>query len=278
MVRTFQEKTSGNPIGIFDSGLGGLTSVMAIRDILPWESIIYFGDTARTPYGSKSVETIQKFSGQIVKFLLDQGVKTVVIACNTVSSASLAYLQKTFPGVHFIDIIGPMVEALPRLVASDASLAIIGTEVTIASGVYQEKIRQVMPTAKIRARACPLFVNMIEEGLVDDPVMDSLIHKYLDDLMAEKPDYLILGCTHYPLIGHRIKELYPGIKLLNPARYQALALASGLIQEGLEARPEQAVSFSFYASDLSPIFQNMISRIMHDRKGQDSVDFTELKL
>lgn len=278
MIQAYPHTLPVNPIGIFDSGLGGLTSVMAIRDILSQESIIYFGDTARTPYGSKSVETIQKFSGQIVKFLLEQGVKTIVIACNTVSSSSLDYLQKNFPSVSFIDIIGPMVEALPKIVASDASLAIIGTEVTIASGVYQKKISSVLPETMIRAQACPLFVNMIEEGLVDDPVMDSLIHKYLDDLMANKPDYLILGCTHYPLIGHRIETLYPGVKLLNPASYQALALKSSLTREGLLAQPDQQASFSFYASDLSPIFQNMISRIMSDQNGRDSVDFTELKL
>ncbi|MDI9490234.1 MAG: glutamate racemase [Clostridiaceae bacterium] len=265
------------PIGVFDSGLGGLTSVKRIKALLPNENIIYFGDTARTPYGSKSVATINRFSVQIAEFLYTQNVKAIAIACNTVSAASLSALTAAFPDIPFIDIIKPMVESLPNLVKADQTVAVIGTEVTISSGSYEQEIKKVLPKAEVVSRACPLFVTLIEQGLQDDPVMDSHIDLYLSDFIEiNKPDYLILGCTHYPLIQHKIQKMFPELKLLDPAFAQAEKIKEVLEQKNIRAATDQKANYQFYASDLSDIFRNMINRIMSDE--QYSLSFNELKL
>lgn len=263
-------------IGIFDSGLGGLNSVKEIKNLLPHESVIYFGDTARTPYGSKSIETINRFAREIVRFLLSKQVKMIAIACNTVSSASLSRLQETFPDVPFIGIIEPMVGVLPQMIKEpDPKFLIIGTEVTIQSRMYQEKIRSYFPKAKILAKSCPLFVSLIEQGLIDDPVMDTVIHEYLDQIIiTEKPDYLILGCTHYPLIAHRLSEFYPQLRQFNPSISQAAAIRDYLAEHDLTAEENHAADYAFFASDLSPLFREMIYQIIPDQ----ILTFKELKL
>ncbi len=264
-------------IGIFDSGLGGLTSVKEIKALLPHENVVYFGDTARTPYGSKSIETINEFSEDIVSFLMRQKVKIVGIACNTISSVSLPALQSKFPGMTFVDIIQPMVDALPSLIKNDATVLVIGTEVTIASKMYEERIREKMPNVNVLAKACPLFVNLIEQGLSDEPIMDNVIHTYLDEIITEKnPDYIILGCTHYPLIAHKLSQYYPQVEMLNPAFSQADALQKTLHERNMEASEEQVAQYHFYASDLSDIFQDMINNIMTGENA--NIAFNELIL
>ncbi len=250
-------------IGIFDSGLGGLTAVKEIKTLLPDEDVIYFGDTARTPYGSKSIETINEFSEDIVAFLISQQVKAIGIACNTISSVSVPTLQKKFPEITFIDIIQPMVEALPTLIEHDATVLVIGTEVTINSKMYEKRIGAILPQVKIIAKACPIFVNLIEQGLSNDPIMEDAVHVYLDDIVAEhQPDYLILGCTHYPLIAPLLKDFYPQIQLLNPAYTQASYLKQLLQEKDLAAEQGRVANYAFYASDLSDIFRRMIEQIM----------------
>jgi len=265
------------PIGVFDSGLGGLTSLKRIKALLPNENIIYFGDTARTPYGSKSIDTINRFSQQITEFLLTRDVKMIAIACNTVSAASLELLKQKYPEVPFIGIIDPMVASLPDLIKDNSTVAVIGTEVTIKSKTYEKAIKQSLPKIKVISQACPLFVTLIEEGLHDSPVMDALIHYYLDDFITEnQPDYLILGCTHYPLIKHKLASIYPGIILLDPAFSQAEKIEELLICLNLRADSEQKAAYNFYASDLSTTFRQMIGTIMLDE--QYSLKFTELKI
>ncbi|NLJ93960.1 MAG: glutamate racemase [Clostridiaceae bacterium] len=269
--------SDNRPIGIFDSGLGGLTSVRAIKELLPNEHIIYFGDTARTPYGSKSVDTINKFAQEIVQFLIENDVKVIGIACNTVSASSLKNLKKSFPEMTFIDIIQPMVEASRNIVKEQAKIVVIGTEVTINSGMYEQKIKQILPNTKVISKACPLFVTLIEQGLLSDPLLDSAIHTYLDQIMAqEKPEYLILGCTHYPLISDRLQKFYPDVKILNPALSQAEATKKILFENNLAADPNQDAKYTFYASDLSDIFQNMIEHILADDSSE--INFKELRL
>ncbi|MGI6579597.1 MAG: glutamate racemase [Saccharofermentanales bacterium] len=265
------------PIGVFDSGLGGLTSLKRIKALLPNENIIYFGDTARTPYGSKSIDTINRFSQQITDFLLTRDVKIIAIACNTVSAASLDSLKRNYPHIPFIGIIEPMVASLPDLVRDNSTVAVIGTEVTIKSKTYEKAIRQKLPKTKVVSQACPLFVTLIEEGLQDAPVMDAHIHYYLDDFIAKnQPDYLILGCTHYPLIKHKLASIYPGIVLLDPAFSQAEKIEELLVSLNLRADPQQKAIYKFYASDLSKTFRQMIGTIMLDE--QYSLKFTELKI
>lgn len=264
-------------IGIFDSGLGGLTAVQEIKALLPNEDVIYFGDTARTPYGSKSIETINEFSEDIVAFLLARQVKVIGIACNTISSVSLPTLQKKFPEMTFIDIIQPMVKILPRLIEHDATVLVIGTEVTINSGMYQKKIATILPQVKIIAKACPIFVNLIEQGLSYSSIMEDAIHTYLDEIISRHhPDYLILGCTHYPLIAPLLKDFYPDIQLLNPAHAQASYLKQILDEKILTAEKGRIANYAFYASDLSDIFRKMIEQIMVGE--QANILFKEKKL
>lgn len=268
---------NNRPIGVFDSGLGGLTSLKRIKALLPNENIIYFGDTARTPYGSKSVDTINRFSQQITEFLLNRDVKIIAIACNTVSAASLNILKQINPQIPFLGIIEPIVASLPNFIQDKSIVAVIGTEVTINSKTYEKVIRQKLPKVKVVSRACPLFVTLIEEGLHDAPVMDSHIRYYLDDFIKEnQPDYLILGCTHYPLIKHKIEKIYPGIVLLDPAFSQAEKIEELLVNLNLRADPEQKATYKFYASDLSTTFRQMIDTIMLDEKY--SLKFTELRI
>lgn len=272
---------NNNPIGIFDSGLGGLTVVPHLLRALPEERIVYFGDTARTPYGSKSVETIKDFSAEIVEFLKSQACKLIVIACNTVSSTALEDLRERFPDLPFVGIVDPMVEELAEDYKAGnldgKKLAVIGTKATINSGIYANLIAQNLPQLELVQQACPLFVPIVEEGVMQTAILDEAIRYYLDDLILNQGvDALILGCTHYHLLEDKIHEFYPNLKIYNPAKAQAKATA-----ELLEKHPElkaanndSAIPNSFYASDLSPGFLDMIEQIV----GADPfrIDFKEL--
>lgn len=267
---------NNQPIGIFDSGLGGLTVLKQINTLLPHESVIYYGDTARAPYGSKAVETLQVYSQQIVGFLIEEKVKSIVIACNTVSSVGLENLKKHFPSIPIIDIIQPIVSCMPQIVKPNEVVALIGTEVTISSGVYEEKLNELLPECKIIPQACPLFVKLIEDGLMNDRFPDSVIRQYLDEIMDDhKPDYLILACTHYPLIAHRIQKLYPEVKLLDPAFAQVEAMQKILEIKDMQADSNQKAKYKFYASNLSDVFYKTVDTIMAGKT--DSFIYEELK-
>ena len=188
------------PIGFFDSGLGGLTSIMCLKDIMPNEKVLFYGDTARTPYGSKSPDTIRDFSKQIVEYLISMNVKLIVIACNTATSMALEMLREEFKDIPIIGVIEPTV----RKVAKDSrkSVGIIGTKATINSDIYNATLRKYNPGIKTNSLACPAFVPLIEEGIVDNMIMDLTIKYYMDDFVKNGDfDSLILGCTHYPLIA-----------------------------------------------------------------------------
>ncbi|MDR1104505.1 MAG: glutamate racemase, partial [Endomicrobium sp.] len=189
--------SNNNPIGIFDSGFGGLTVMSAINKVLPSENLIYFGDTAHVPYGTKSQNAILKFSKEITSFLIKNRVKLIVVACNTASALALPVLEKTLK-VHIIGVIAPGAKA-----AIDASenfrIGIIGTEGTIGSKSYPKAINK-LAKAKIYQQACPLLVPLVEEGWVDGEITDKTVKKYIKPLLAKKIDTLVLGCTHYPLL------------------------------------------------------------------------------
>ena len=194
-------KTDRNaPIGVFDSGVGGLTVAREIMRNLPMEKIVYFGDTARVPYGSKSKETVIRYSRQIVRFLQKQGVKAIVIACNTASALALDTLEKEID----IPIIG-VVKPGARVAARETTkkrVGVIATEATINSHLYRELIQQIDPEITVVGKPCPLFVPLVEEGWRKDPVTEIVARRYLKEMQDEKVDTLILGCTHYPLPGH----------------------------------------------------------------------------
>ena len=205
-------------IGIFDSGFGGLTVLRAIQELLPAEDCIYFGDTARLPYGNKSPETIRRYCLENITFLLKQNIKVLVIACNTALCAwNLEEIQRVCP-IPVIGVIDPGVEAVLSL-ADIKNVAILGTRVTIASEVHEKLLRAHLPEISIRGIACPLFVPLIEEGYIDHPLTKMVMHEYLRPLKEKETDVVLLACTHYPLLEHDLKrELGNNVRLINPAK------------------------------------------------------------
>ncbi|HUO51035.1 MAG TPA: glutamate racemase, partial [Gemmatimonadaceae bacterium] len=185
------------PIGVFDSGLGGLTVVHELRRQLPAERLIYFGDTARVPYGPKSPDTVRRYAAEITEWLIAQGVKAVVVACNTATAHALPMLRERFP-LPVIGVIEPGARAAVRASAS-GRIGVIGTSGTIASGAYERAIRALRPGAEVTSRACPLFVPLVEEGWLDTPATRLVADEYLRPLAEHGCDALVLGCTHYPL-------------------------------------------------------------------------------
>ena len=193
------------PIGVFDSGVGGLTVLKALKELLPSENLIYFGDTARVPYGTKSPRTIIRYSLENTKLLMSFDVKMVVVACNTSSSYALEILKSEFP-FPVIGVIRPGAKLAVRRSRS-GRIGVIGTEATIKSGAYRKAIVSVNPFAEVYEKACPLFVPLIEEGWLDDPITEEVAKRYLNSLLKRKIDTLVLGCTHYPLIKGILKRI-----------------------------------------------------------------------
>lgn len=251
------------PIGFFDSGLGGLTSVQELHEKLPNEKVIYFGDTARTPYGSKSSDTIRKFSSQIVDYFVSKDVKIIIIACNTVTAVALDYLRKQHPDVPIYGVIGPTV----RKVAADKckKVGIIATKGTISSGVYPRKLEELDPEIKTYSLACPAFVPLIEEGFMDTEIMEKTVEYYMDSFVKENDfDNLILGCTHYPLISEHFKKLYPDLKLYSSSAEVVNETIAFLEENDMLAEPNDYKD-RYYASDLSENFINMTDFMFKDR-------------
>lgn len=264
------------PIGFFDSGLGGLTCIPNLMKMLPKERIIYFGDTARTPYGSKAASTIRSFSSQIADFLVNQGVKMIVIACNTVSATCLSELQKRYPDVPVVGIIQPAAEKIARTCSIMNKIGIIGTKVTIQSGQYKELVHHINDELDIYETPCPAFVPLIEEGIIQNDIMDLTIKYYMDDFILEnRLDTVVLGCTHYPLIRSNIKRLYPALRIINPSEEIVHSVKRILSEKDMLAE-QPGFENVFYASDLSENFVNMIERIFHNE--EIKVKFKNLEL
>ena len=250
------------PIGVFDSGVGGLTVAREIFRNLPNEKIIYFGDTARVPYGNKSKETIIRYSKQIANFLLTQNVKAIVVACNTASALALHELKDSLD-IPVMGVVEPGAKAA-SIVTKNNRIGVIGTEGTVSSGLYNDILDQIKPGCEIFSQACPLFVSLVEEGMIDDEVTITMIHRYLDE-MIEKDDIdtLILGCTHYPLLRTIIRrEIGEGINLVNPAYETANALKALLESKGLASdTPCSFNDHQFFVSDGALRFQRFAEEI-----------------
>ena len=268
------------PIGFFDSGLGGLTSIPYLRDLLPEERVIYFGDTARTPYGSKAVTTIRRFSTEIADFLVKSNVKMIVIACNTVSATCLDELQERFPKIPILGIISPAARETAVSLEEGDELGIIGTKVTIASHAYRRMIEEANPGVNIYETPCPAFVPLIEEGIIHHDIMDSTIRYYMDDFIKEnRINKLILGCTHYPLIKENLSRIYPDVSIINPSSIVINNVASILKERDMLASGSDFTDV-FYASDLSENFVNMIDHIFEDADDNDDrkIKFIDLDI
>ena len=249
------------PIGFFDSGLGGLTCIPNLMKALPDERIIYFGDTARTPYGSKAVSTIRNFAFEITDFLAGEDVKMIVIACNTVSATCLRELRERHPDIPVLGIISPAAHRVANTCGVGSRIGIIGTKVTISSGAYRNKILSYNGALDIHECPCPALVPLIEEGIIENNIMDLTIGYYLDNFIKYNGiDTLVLGCTHYPLIRRNIEKLYPGLEIIDPSEEVIQAITDALAERELFSQ-ESGGSNTFYASDLSENFINMINRI-----------------
>lgn len=266
------------PIGVFDSGLGGLTCIPHLFRELPEERVIYFGDTARTPYGSKAVSTVRAYTNQIADFLASKDVKMMVIACNTISSTCLPQLRERFPEIPIIGIVAPAARRVAERCDEMNRIGIIATKVTIASGMYDESILAHHPGLHVFCKATPAFVPLIEEGIIENDIMDLTIRYYLDDFLGENQiDTLVLGCTHYPLIRRNIERLYPGLSIVNPS-YEIVARVRQVLEaEDMLARNNDRENI-FYASDLSENFVNMIQKVLEVEKSDLILKFKNLDL
>ena len=236
------------PIGIFDSGLGGLTVAHAIFERLPYESTVYFGDTARVPYGPKSPDTVRRYSLEIMRWLLEQGVKAIVVACNTSTAHALDALQKECP-VPVLGVIEPGARA--AVAASGGQpIGVIGTAGTIKSGAYERAIRILAPEVEIASRACPLFVPLVEEGWLNHPATELVAEEYLAPVRGRNVTTLVLGCTHYPLLKPLLQEVIGvGVQLIDSAAETAKALEKVLLGTELNAAAGEAVLHRFCVSD-----------------------------
>lgn len=267
---------NNKPIGVFDSGLGGMSCLLPLQQALPNESILYFGDTARTPYGDKEPETIRYFTCQVADFLVSQGVKVLVIACNTISALCTEMLRQRYPHIPVVDIITPTVSQVLRDQDNIQNIGVIATKATIKSGMYDKLLRSGGLQGEIHSTACPLFVPLIESGFRDGVVVESVVAHYLDRFVEEKKlDSLILGCTHYPFIEPSIRKLYPELRIINPSQIITDRVRQILWERDLMAAPEHKPSHTFYASDLSETFMEMIRHASTTR--DYSVEFQAFK-
>lgn len=280
------------PIGVFDSGIGGLTVAREIMRQMPDENIVYFGDTARVPYGSKSKETIIRFSRQIVNFLRTKQVKAIVIACNTASAHAL----ETIEAEQDIPVLG-VIKAGAKTAADttrNGRIGVIATRGTIDSGVYEQVLHELNPDFRIFGKACPLFVPLVEEGLTHDFITEEVAKRYVKDLQYKDIDTLILGCTHYPLLRTLLRKVMgEEVTLVNPAYETAIELKTLLKERGLERRPDSdwnsgnislegtkktatpmpPAEYRFYVSDLAAQFQEFANSILpYDVAGTEKID------
>lgn len=243
-------------IGVFDSGLGGLTVLKEIKKILPNENIVYFGDTARVPYGPRSKETIIKYTFQAINFLRTKDVKAIVIACNTATARSLAEAQEKYD----IPIIG-VIEAGARTAAmttKNGKVGVIGTEGTIKSRAYNQEIKKINKKIKIYGKACSLFVPIVEEGWANTEVARLTAKEYLKDLKEKDVDSIVLGCTHYPILKRTIgEEVGMDVKLVNPARETAYDLKKQLEEKNLMTSREEAGTCEYFVSDINEKFTSI---------------------
>jgi glutamate racemase len=239
VTSNFRCMSDARPIGVFDSGIGGLTVAKALLELLPNEKIFYLGDTARVPYGGKSASTVERYSLELTEMLVDEGAKIIVVACNTASATALPKLEESLP-VPVVGVIKPGAQA--ALAATrNRHVGVIGTRATIKSSAYERALHVLDPKIAISSRPCPLLVPLIEEGWLDDELTDRAIVRYLEPLVREGIDTLVLGCTHYPLLtGAIARFLPPTVALVDSAKNCALAVQQLLDRQSLRAPRENS--------------------------------------
>ena len=255
------ENNNTAPIGVFDSGVGGLTVAREIMRQLPEENVVYFGDTARVPYGSKSKNNIIRFSRQIIHFLRTKKVKAIVIACNTASALALDTVQKEFD----IPIIGVIIPGARAAVSEtrNGKIGVLGTEATIKSETYTKVIRSLKADAEVVGKPCPLFVPLVEEGFAKHRITEEVIDIYLADMKKTDIDTMILGCTHYPLLRSRIMEYFgEKVHIVNPAYETAMDLKAILKERNIANHSGEPGTYDFYVSDAAEKFTRFADSIL----------------
>ncbi|MGQ0742087.1 MAG: glutamate racemase [Alphaproteobacteria bacterium] len=266
------------PIGVFDSGMGGLTVMRALMSRLPRESFVYLGDTARLPYGTKSGETVTRYAVQCAQALAKHDIKMLVVACNTASAVALPALSKALAPTLVLGVVEPGAEAAVAA-APSGRIAVIATEGTVNGGAYERAIRARNPNAHVFQKACPLFVPLAEEGLIEGPIVEAVARRYLDPLFAvnAKPECLVLGCTHFPPLATIIqKTVGTGIKLVNSAETTARAAERMLTEHSL-ARTDGAGSCSvFLATDAPKRFARVGEAFLGRRIAAEDVELVDL--
>lgn len=262
--------TDARPIGVFDSGIGGLTVVSALRRLLPHESIYYVGDTARLPYGGKSPATVQRYSLEVASLLLEENAKTIVVACNTASSLAVARLEQELP-VAVTGVIEPGARAAVAA-TRNGHIGVIGTRATIKSGAYERALRSLNPEVHVAARACPLLVPLIEEGWLESRVTDDVLMQYLEPLVEDGVDTLVLGCTHYPLLRPAIQRLLGGaVTLVDSAENCAIAVRERLQRDRLSAPENNEGALAVALTDPPDAFLDVAHKALQ-------LDLGEVKL
>lgn len=250
-----------NPIGIFDSGIGGLTVVRAVREMMPNESIVYFGDTARVPYGNKSPETVQEYSLQIADFLIRHDVKIIIVACNTATALALSTLQKKFD-FPVMGVVKPGVEAALKS-TKNRNIGVIGTIGTITSDVYRKELEKIDKSVKVTSQACPLFVPLAEEGWTDKKATKLIAEEYLSEIKESQVDTLILGCTHYPLLTNIIQEtMSDSVNIVDSAHAMAVNALDELKRNNLLSENAGRGDLKLFVSDLPAKFEVIAKRFL----------------
>ena len=262
---------SSNPIGIFDSGIGGLTIANAIKEKLPNENIIYFGDTKHLPYGEKSEKVIKDYSLQIAKFLEKKGCKIIIIACNSASSVAYNYIIKNINSIPIFNVIDPVINSLSDKYEGK-KIGVIGTKATIKSNIYQEKIKRKIFSSKVTSLETPLLAPMIEEGFFNQDISMRIIKKYLNNKNISEVDSLILACTHYPLIKDEILRYYKNnIEVIDSSELTADYIKSELQKNKID-NIESNSSYNFIVSNLTESFSKSASYFFKDKVNLQEID------
>jgi glutamate racemase len=269
---------SNLPIGVFDSGVGGLTVLDALRRRLPFEHFLYLGDTARLPYGTKSRDSIAQYSLQAAELLVGMGIKCLVVACNTASAVALEVLQERFRPLPVIGVVEPGAEAGCE-VSRGGRIAVIATESTVREGAYQRAILRRRPDAIVMAKACPLFVALAEEGMTSGSIAEAVAHWYLDELLVQQhPDTLVLGCTHFPVLAEVLRSVTgPEVALVDSAATTAVALERILAHEALLNAGRLPGRLQFLATDGPERFARVGSLFLHEQLSARDVRLVDLR-
>jgi glutamate racemase len=264
------------PIGVFDSGVGGLTVLRALRLTMPAENFIYLGDTARLPYGTKSAETVVRYSLQCAAALLERRIRCLVVACNTASASALDALRLNHPELPVIGVIEPGAQAAVTASVSQ-HIAVIATEGTIGGGAYRTAIHRLNPSARVTSKACSLFVSMAEEGWTEGPIAEAVARRYLDPIFQtdDAPDTLVLGCTHFPALAAAIRAvLPPHVSMVDSAATTAAAVLHQL--HGASAAPGARGTVTWLATDGAARFARVGSTFLGEALHAEAIDIIDL--